>query len=50
MGFTNDFDDMIAFAQGAGFAFAADIAMTRLIPRRRTTVAAVREEVRCAYS
>ena len=41
MGFTNDFDDMIAFAQGAGFAFAADIAMTRLIPRRRTAVAAV---------
>jgi hypothetical protein len=31
---------MIAMAQGAGFALAADIAMARLIPHRRTAVAA----------
>lgn len=32
---------MVALAQGAGFALAADIAMARLIPRRRTAVAAL---------
>ena len=37
----NDRDEMIAIAQGAAFALAADIAMARLIPRRRTAVAAV---------
>jgi hypothetical protein len=36
-----DADEVIAFAQGAGFALAADITMTRLIPRRRSTVAAL---------
>jgi hypothetical protein len=38
---SNDRDEMVALAQGAGFALAADIAMARLIPRRRTAVAAV---------
>lgn len=37
----NDRDETIAIAQGAAFALAADIAMARLIPRRRTAVAAV---------
>jgi hypothetical protein len=31
---------IIAMAQGAGFALAADIAMARLIPHSRTAVAA----------
>ena len=37
----NDRDEMLAITQGAAFALAADIAMARLIPRRRTTVAAL---------
>jgi hypothetical protein len=38
---SNDFDDLIATAQGAGFALIADIAIARLIPHRRTAVAAI---------
>jgi hypothetical protein len=41
VGLSNNFDEMIALAQGAGFALAADIAMARLISRRRTAVAAL---------
>ena len=41
MSLSNDFDEMVALAQGAGFALAADIAMARLIPRRRTAIAAL---------
>jgi hypothetical protein len=37
----NDRAEMVALVQGVGFALAADIAMARLIPRRRTTVAAL---------
>ena len=41
MSFSNDFDEMVALAQGAGIALAADIAMARLVPRRRTAFAAL---------
>jgi len=36
-----DRDQVIALAQGAGFALVADLAMARLMPRGRTAVAAV---------
>lgn len=36
-----DRDQVVAFAQGAGFTLAADIAMAKLIPHRRTAVAAL---------
>jgi hypothetical protein len=34
-------EEVFAFAQGAGFALIADLAMARVIPRRRSAVAAV---------
>ena len=33
--------DSAALAQGAGFALAADIALARLVPHRRTAIAAI---------
>jgi hypothetical protein len=34
-------EELVALAQGAGFALAADAALARLVPRRRTAIAAV---------
>ena len=41
MSLSNDRAGMAALAQGAGFALAADVAITRLLPRRRNAIAAV---------
>ncbi|MCZ8379085.1 hypothetical protein O6P37_09450 [Mycobacterium sp. CPCC 205372] len=38
---SNAFEAWSPLAQGAGFALAADMAMARFLPRRRTAVAAV---------